>query len=460
MRKRTRRWLGALLLPGLLLGLGAAALAEGSCVEKEEPEYISALFDRSCVHTVAVEMDPADWEALQKHALDKVQYSASATIDGERVDGVLFSAKGASSLYTVAMYTGYNERYSYRLDFNAEENGGSFHGLDRLVLNSSFYDPSCMRDDLAYLLFRRAGVPAPYTSFVELTVNGEVRGLYLAVEPEEESFFERCFGGGGAYYEPEPGALSEFYCQMIEKAKMMEPEEGLPELEVPTFAPLYETPGADLKYRGDDPSSYTDIFDNAAPGTTEEDDHAVIAALKALSEGRPEDGVDTEEVTRYFAVHNFIASWDSYSWKMLHNYGLYEKDGLLSMLPWDYNLAFSDRVPANGADGENALESVIRMDIDDPGFDGVSGKDRPMWYWIAQDGSALSAYHGVLEEDVLPYFTSGEFEKEFEACREMIRPYLEKDPTYYYSMQEFDAECDAIRDYCLRRAESVLSQIA
>ena len=33
-------------------------------------------------------------------------------------------------------------------------------------------------------------------------------------------------------------------------------------------------------------------------------------------------------------------NWDSYLGHTGHNYFLYEEDGVLSILPWDYNLAF------------------------------------------------------------------------------------------------------------------------
>ena len=50
--------------------------------------------------------------------------------------------------------------------------------------------------------------------------------------------------------------------------------------------------------------------------------------------------VNVEEVLRYFVVHNFVVNGDSYTGSIIHNYYLYEEDGQLSMIPWDYNLAF------------------------------------------------------------------------------------------------------------------------
>lgn len=38
---------------------------------------------------------------------------------------------------------------------------------------------------------------------------------------------------------------------------------------------------------------------------------------------------------------------------MIHNYYLYEEDGQLSMIPWDYNLAFGG-FSAGSGDGDSA----------------------------------------------------------------------------------------------------------
>ena len=53
-----------------------------------------------------------------------------------------------------------------------------------------------------------------------------------------------------------------------------------------------------------------------------------------------ETAVDVEQVLRYFVGQVFVMNWDSYLGHTGHNYLLYEEEGKLSMLPWDYNLAF------------------------------------------------------------------------------------------------------------------------
>ena len=61
-----------------------------------------------------------------------------------------------------------------------------------------------MKDYLTYQMMGYFGVDAPLCSFVNITVNGENWGLYLAVEAVEESFLERNYGNDyGELYKPD-----------------------------------------------------------------------------------------------------------------------------------------------------------------------------------------------------------------------------------------------------------------
>lgn len=114
-----------------------------------------------------------------------------------------------------------------------------------------------------------------------------------------------------------------------------------------------EAKGADLKYVDDEISSYANIFDNAETKIDDTDKTRLITSLKQLSTGENlEEVVDIDATLRYFVVHNFVDNYDSYTGTMLHNYYLYEEDGKLSMLPWDYNLAFGAFGGAGGGMGQ------------------------------------------------------------------------------------------------------------
>lgn len=99
--------------------------------------------------------------------------------------------------------------------------------------------------------------------------------------------------------------------------------------------------------------------------------------------------MDVEQVIRYFIVHNYVCNADSYTGYMVHNYYLYEEDGKLSMIPWDYNLAFGTFT------GGDATET-INTPIDTPVSGGSS--DRPMLNWIFESEEYTRLYHRYFSE--------------------------------------------------------------
>ena len=118
-----------------------------------------------------------------------------------------------------------------------------------------------------------------------------------------------------------------------------------------------------LIYTDDAFSSYSNIFENAKTAVTDQDKTRLIRSLKTLNEGEDISSVvNVEEVMRYFVVHNFVCNYDSYTGMIVHNYYLYEEDGVLSMIPWDYNLAFG------GFLGGSDATSVVNDPIDSPGL--------------------------------------------------------------------------------------------
>ena len=215
--------------------------------------------------------------------------------------------------------------------------------------------------------------------------------------------------------------------------------------------------GADLKYTDDSIDSYSDIFDNDETDADDASKERVIAALKALSAGENiEAYVDTDEVIRYFAAHNFVLNYDSYTGSMLHNYYLYEKDGKLSMLPWDYNLAFG-AFAGGGQGGADDATDLVNTGIDTP-LSGSQESDRPMWNFISSNEEYLKRYHQAYDQ-LLTYFESGSFDEEIDRLYEMLLPYIEKDTSAFYTAEEFQTACATIRQFCCLRAESIRKQL-
>lgn len=127
--------------------------------------------------------------------------------------------------------------------------------------------------------------------------------------------------------------------------------------------------------------------------------------------------------------------------------------GLLSMLPWDYNLAFG------GFMGSSDAEALVNWSIDDPTSDGDT-ESRPMLAWTFESEEYTELYHAAFAEFIESVFTSGEFERLFDETVELISPYVERDPTKFCTYEEFELGAETLREFCLLRAESIGYQLA
>ncbi len=208
-----------------------------------------------------------------------------------------------------------------------------------------------------------------------------------------------------------------------------------------------------LIYSDDEYSSYQNIFDNAKTDVSDADKNRLIASLKQMNEQENiEEVVDVDGVIRYFVVHNFVCNFDSYTGMMVHNYYLYEEDGKMSMIPWDYNLAFG------GFQGAQDATALVNDPIDTP-VSGGTVESRPMLSWIFSNEEYVQIYHEYFAEFIVEYFDSGYFATMIDGVKELISPYVEKDPTKFCTYEEFETGIDTLREFCLLRAESVAGQL-
>ena len=208
-----------------------------------------------------------------------------------------------------------------------------------------------------------------------------------------------------------------------------------------------------LKYIDDSAESYSNIFESAKTDITEADKTRLIKALKKLSNGEDLDStVDIDAVIRYFVVHNFVVNFDSYTGSMIHNYYLYENDGQMQMIPWDYNLAFGGFQSMGGA------TSLVNYPIDSP-VSGGNASDRPMIAWIFNNEEYTELYHKYFSEFITSYFDSGYFAEMIDSVNAMISPYVEKDPTKFCTYEEFEKGIATLKEFCLLRAESISGQL-
>lgn len=349
-------------------------------------EYATRYFQRDTVLEIRIEMSEADWAYMMQNARQEEFGTATVTVNGDIYRFVKIRPKGNSSLMTVARSGG--NRYSFKLNFDGMIKNQTMAGLTQLNLNNCFSDPSYMREYLSYQIFEAMGVAVPAFAYAAVYVNGEYFGLYLAVESILEPYLERNLGD--------------------------------------ITGDLYKSVGNTLKYNGTNPAGYAGL---EVKSTLKNADWSKLARmLDALNNGGDiESYLDVDAALRYIAVSTALVNFDSYQGNFAHNYYLYERGGVFTILPWDLNMSF-------GGFGFNGDASSVY--IDEPTQGPLA--ERPLIAELLKDERRLETYHGYLEQIAREYLSGGYLEAEIARLFELIAEHVRTDPTAFYAYEQFE----------------------
>lgn len=210
--------------------------------------------------------------------------------------------------------------------------------------------------------------------------------------------------------------------------------------------------GVNLVWNGDDISNYSAIFDNAIFKTTDIDDYTkildMIEHLDSLDD--IESYLDVDEVLKYFAANTFLVNLDSYVSNMNHNYYLYENDGIVSILPWDYNLSFAGFQAGSAS-------NAINFPIDSPVSDSL--EESPLIGKLLEVDEYKDIYHHYLNEIVENFVNNGTLETLITKTDSLISSYIQNDATAFYTYDEYKASLSNLINFGYDRATSIAAQL-
>jgi spore coat protein H len=313
--------------------LHAAGQAGSTAAAGDGSDGASAPGDRSLpgqrlfagreVLEVRLTIDAAALTELEEHG-DREEYLpasvqlARAGMESVDVAEVGLRHKGSYSLHHcwdqfggVRSHEAECAKLSWKLKFDEYDPEARFDGLKRLNLHASSTDASKLHELLAYQTFRDFGVDAPRALPARVLINGQLSGLYIAVEEVD-----------GRY----------------------------------TAAHFPEGPDGNL-YKEIWPSSRATDQDFVAALQTNEE-RADVTAMRAFTAAvqRSTSGtlatelepfVRIESLLRYIAVDRALRNWDGimafYSPTSPHNFFWYHADGpepLFHLIPWDLDSTF------------------------------------------------------------------------------------------------------------------------
>lgn len=298
-----------------------ASLALGGCAADPTPSSSSSVstavqdvaertgvWDASTVHEISVDVDEDAVAAMidtYQDSGEKEWIEATVTIDGETYEQVGLRLKGNSSLRGVTDDADPTDLpWLIRLDEFVDDQ--SVDGWSDFIVRSNG-SQTALNEAVALDLLAEAGLASEHAIPSSFSVNGADARLRLVVQNLDEEWEAENFSTDGLLYKAEAGG--------------------------------------DWSYRGDDPDSYTDVFDQE---TGEDDLTPLIDFLQFVNESSDEDfaaelpeRLDVESFARYLAFEDLVGNFDDIDGPGNNAYLRWDAEsGGFTVVAWDHNLAF------------------------------------------------------------------------------------------------------------------------
>lgn len=372
--------------------------------DAQQKQMDSTVFPKDKVVDVKITIDEADFQDMLDNASAEEYKEASVNYNGMQFDHVGIRTKGNLSLRSVVNSD--SDRYSFKISFDEYLNQ-TLNGISKINLNNNYSDASYMREFLTYELAESVGLPTPGFSYVNVYVNEELWGFYLAIEQIGDSYLERHFDNSyGALYKAEMNGV-----------------------------------GSDLTWLGNDPDSYTGLVMKSKLSN----DDVLIDMLDELNNGTNYEKVlDVDNVLKYVALNVVASNMDSYLGSNKQNYYLYENKGVFSVLPWDYNMAFG------GLGGSSIL-------IDEPTQGALA--ERPLIAKLLEVDEYKERYHAILSEMLEGYMQLETFNERVTQLQGLISDHVKQDPRPFYSYEDYEQSIPTLTSYVQESMDNIQQQL-
>ena len=434
-----------ILLPYLLLICNLNMYAQSSSNDRDC--YSEALFSPGILNTIHIDLSDSTRQSMQRDAILKKDYKCSVTINGELYKNASIRTKGASSLNAVVQMG--SDRFSFMITLNKYIKGQKYHGLSKISLNNNIWDATQMKDYVVYDMCRYIGLPAPLANYASIFLNGSYLGCYLLVEPVNKDFCKRNY----------PNEVSNIY-----------------------------KPHHNLSYIGVNTEDYAGIRDFAKVNGNDSSVLRVVEALRSVDMGLDiEKHIDIECLMKYLALQTIVVNFDGLTGKESHNYYLREANGIISLIPWDYNLAWGgypdeeesetdfdvkkwlewyDSLSQEQQDSIMAIErernkteitKIVNFPIDTP-FS-IELSKRTFFMDLLSIEQYKKRYYYYLTALAKNYILGGSLKNRISLINKEIDPIVSTEPNAFYTKEQFKKAVETFIIVLEKRAQSVLGQI-
>jgi spore coat protein CotH len=319
------------------------------------------LFDPSIVRSIELTIPtdngpPSSWESINSEAaaddcvaIRRNYYEGSVTFEGVSYPGVGIHIKGGCGS---SRDLDGKASFKVNLEWDADPTDAvcpekrRIYGKKTLSLNNGVQDDTAMHEHLTFDFYRAAGVPAPRTAAIQVSVNGVYFGLYQLIETVDRSLLRRWFdtsGGDGMMYEGayfcdfingDDAALEDGYCW--DREFELDSCDGTPEPgdDLQTFEADGVTPQDPWQFARNLQTSLVELSPSAS----------YFPAIGGL--------VDWDAFLTYWATSTIVFDWDNYAHNQ-NNFRFYHdtQSGLWHFLPWGVDQTWVVREARGGGGG-------------------------------------------------------------------------------------------------------------
>jgi spore coat protein CotH len=296
---------------GIFIALTAVAIDPAPL----RAQSAEALFDANVLHEIRLFINSRELQQLRRTFNENTIYPADLQWRDVRVRNVGIRSRGRDSRNAT--------KPGLQIEFGRYASGQRFLGLETLVLDNLWQDPSLVREHVAMAFFRRAGVPAPRVSLGRLFINNVFQGVYGIVEGVDASFLERAFSDKIGYlfefhYQAEPFQAEYLGSDYAAYRSRFEPRTHVRDAETSLYSPI------------------RDLFREV----NESDEVTWRERVGSL--------VDLDALLSHLAAETFLAEADGLAGSFIgmNNFYLHRRtdDPRHRLIPWDRDLSFFDLV--------------------------------------------------------------------------------------------------------------------
>lgn len=301
----------------LLSGCAATTVPTSAATSVVAASSAAGFWDSSSVHSISVEVEDGGleeiWNAYEQNG-EKVWAHADVTIDGVVYADAGIKLKGNSSLKSASADDDQSTvPWIIRLDKFVDDQ--SLDGITELVVRGNSTS-TALNEAVALDLLELSGLASEQAAATRFTIDGST-SLRLTVE---------------------------------------NPSDGWNDATVQATALYKAESGGDYSYRGDDPASYDDVFDQEAG---EEDLAPLISFLQFINESDDatfaaelSTHLDVDAFATYLAFQELVDNFDDIDGPGNNSYLAFDADtGVMTVVSWDLNLAFGASPDGGGGGG-------------------------------------------------------------------------------------------------------------